>query len=170
MPDQHDTDAFLTLYHEQVNHIYAYLKVRCGHQQTAEDLTSQVWMKAWQSWPTVKHDRVRSWVYQIARRTLIDHYRRQPDISWDGLEGAMTRPVRDVQNDIAEIRRALWKLTDEQRDIIVMRIWDGLSFTEIAEMLNSSPAACKMRYQRGVSSLGSFLALLTLFLYAQPYH
>ena len=167
MTDRPGTDAFLTLYHSHVNKIYAYLMVRCGHAQTAEDLTSQVWMKAWQAWPTVRPERPTSWVYQIARRTLIDHQRHQPEIAWDGLEAAMNRPGHNSSQDIAEIRQALWKLADEQRDIIVMRVWDGLSFAEIAEVLNSSESACKMRYQRGVVRLGSLLTLLTLFLYAQ---
>jgi DNA-directed RNA polymerase specialized sigma24 family protein len=57
-------------------------------------------------------------------------------------------------------------LTPEQHNIIFMRVWDGLTFDEIATILHITVPAAKMRYQRGVATLGSLLTLLTLFFYA----
>ena len=170
MPNVQPLEEFAAMYQELAPQIFAFLVTRTGHRPTAEDLASQTWMKAWRAWPKARHTFPKAWVFRIARNCLIDFYRRTPDIAWDELASVVDQPSPDRSQDLQEVRRMMERLSAEQREIIILRIWEGLTFDEISAMLDISSAAAKMRYQRGVLALGSFMSLLTLFFYARPYH
>jgi RNA polymerase sigma-70 factor (ECF subfamily) len=112
-----------------------------------------------------------AWIYKIARNTVIDHYRtRKVDTNiedvWDLSSGEDLDRDLDVKQKLEHIEKYLVKLKSEQRDIIIMRIWQGMSYREISEVLGKSEDSCKMMFSRVIKKLREemplviFLALL----------
>ena len=168
-------EAFATLYEAYVRNIYDFLFFRTFHKETAEDLTSETFLKALRNIDRYDGSKAsfKTWIYRIARNTLIDHVRtrhetldvaQQPEASTDAHLDAQF----DAQQSVDEVKKILDTFPEEQRDIIIMRLWDQLSYAEISLILEKSPEACKMHFSRGMSALRKNLpnlATLLLFIY-----
>lgn len=161
--------AFSDLYEQFARPLYGFILLRTKHRETAEDLVSQTWFKAWRSIARCTPERFPGWLYTIARRLIIDHYRTsRPEISWDQLPGydAGTDLAHDtaVRNAYDTIKEQLAVLTPEQREVVILRLWDDLSFDDIAAILGKSPTSCRMLMSRGIKTLRSLSPAFTLFI------
>jgi RNA polymerase sigma-70 factor, ECF subfamily len=176
-----DREAFGRLYDIYSKRIYAYIYYRTLRREAAEDLTGTVFLKALEGLAGYEPGPggFAAWIYGIARNAVADHYRRESRLEslesrgaglWDLADG--TDLALDAEN------RVLWErvapimagMPSEQREILVMRIWDGLPHAEIARILGKSEGACKMAYSRAMASLraAAALSLLVAFLGAMP--
>jgi RNA polymerase sigma-70 factor (ECF subfamily) len=166
-----DLKNFGFLYEKYIRAIYDFVYYKTHHKQTAEDLVSTVFMKALEKIGSFDFDKgtFQAWLYQIARNTVIDHYRTQKqdkniDDVWDlSSKDDMARNM-EVRGGLAQIEKYIKNLDSEQRDIIIMRIWQGMSHAEIAEALGKSEASVKMTYSRTIRKLRDEMPL-ELFLY-----
>ncbi|MDE3090215.1 MAG: sigma-70 family RNA polymerase sigma factor, partial [Chloroflexota bacterium] len=133
---------------------------------TAEDLTAQVFLKAWER---VEHYQIRglpfgAWLFQIARNLVIDHYRTRREVA--PLESGDAGDLRDAL-DIDEVveqrleaerlRRALQRLTEEQRQVLTLKFIDGFSTAEIARTLGKKPGAIRALQMRGLQTLAEIM-------------
>lgn len=153
-------DQYVHLYDEYVQGLYQFVIYRVQHKQTAEDLVSQIWLKALERIDTYDSQKAsfKTWIYRIARNTVYDYYRTKK--SEQDIDDMWTiADTHDVEYDTAlkialEKTSALLKeLKPEQRDIVMLRVWDQLSFKEIAELVGKSEAACKMSFSRSVAAM-----------------
>jgi len=166
-------EFFTDLYNLYVRKIYEFVYFKTHHKQISEDLTSEIFLKALENFKkySAKKGKFSSWIYGIARNTVIDYYRTKKyeyDIAdaWD--LSAKDDVGLDIENKerIEKVRRFLNKLTSEQRDIIILRIWSDLPYREIAEIMGKTEANCKMIFSRALAKVrqGGILALLMLLL------
>ncbi len=172
-----DAGAFGALYDRYVRKIHEYLFYRCHHRETAEDLTSLTFTKALERLASFDAGKgtFSAWVYRIARNALIDHFRAQKpgtDIEdvWDLLRDG-TDVARDAETAerLRQVEAHLAALPSAQRELVIMRVWDGLSYAEIAEATGKSEAACKMAFSRTIAALRKALPLAAiLLLLAKP--
>lgn len=167
---QGDLNAFTDLYDQYVDPIYRFIFYKTHHRETTEDLTSQTFMKAMDKIGGFNPDKAsfKTWLYTIARNTVIDHYRTVKESSpiedaWD----IGVHPDMDAETDaileLEKIKNAMQKLNPEQREVVMLRVWSDKSFREIAEITGKTEAACKMSFKRTVEKLGKNIALLPLF-------
>jgi len=167
-----DTEAFGLVYDQYIERIYRFVYYKTHHKPTAEDLTSDVFMKALAkvaSFDATKGS-FTGWIYQIARNTVIDHYRRDKsyiDIEdmWDLASDSDTERDAEAVIMVTKVQEHLAVLSSEQRDIVIMRVWEGLSHREIAEVLGKSEASCKMAYSRATKTLRESMGLVTFILF-----
>jgi len=164
-----DAEAFGVLYDIYIKKIYDYIFYKTLNVEVAEDITSTVFVKAWQNLSQFKDGSLVAWLYTIARNTVVDYYRREKfhlniDDCWD---------LRDKKDFIAEVdrdiyldkvREAMIVLKSEERDILIMRFWQELSFQEIAERLNKNEGAVKMACNRALQSLRHKIPLAVFIL------
>src|SRR2546427_3211545 len=131
---QGDPAAFGQLYDRHVSAVYRYVYYRVRDDAEAEDLTSDVFMKALRAIPRYEpRQAFLAWLYRIARNAVIDHVRRGTrQVSF---EDALQHPDADrivdptvevlAASDSVVLRGALAKLTPLQQEVIVLRFLEG---------------------------------------------
>jgi RNA polymerase sigma factor (sigma-70 family) len=155
-----DADAFARLYDAYLPRVYRYVHFRVADDQTAEDLTAQVFLNAWEHLERFKAEApFLAWLYTIARNQVIDHYRtRRPSVSLEQVAALPSgrRPVdEEVQAHFDEqaMREALQVLTEDQQQVLILRFIAELSTEEIAQMLHKRPGAVRALQMRGLQAL-----------------
>lgn len=157
-----ELDEFGNLYDAFVGRIYKFVYYRTGHKQTAEDITSEVFVKALDAVRTFRPERASfaTWLYTIARNTVIDHSRTHRPT--EGLEflvelASGDDPARTAHTtlELEKVLEQLRTFTPRQQDIVLMRLWDGMSHKQIADVLSMSEAGVKMQFSRTLKQLQS---------------
>lgn len=166
-----DLKDFSLLYGTYVKKIYDFIYYRTNHKETAEDLTSRAFMKALEKIGSFDSEKgsFSSWIYRIARNSVIDHYRTKKidaDIAdlWDLDSGDDIERDFDTKEKLKKVDEYLKTLKSEQREILIMRVWQEMSYKEIAEILGKSEASCKMSFSRAVTKLKKEMPLSLLLL------
>ncbi len=161
-----DADAFAELYRDSVQPIYRYILFRVHDRQLAEDLTSDVFLRALkglsryvdQGRPFV------AWLYTIAHARIVDHYRRSDrrpleqdlDVVQIAARTDMDRPM--LQRQAArELRRAIARLTPDQQQVIILRFIEGKRTETVAEIMGKKPNAIKALQHRALRTLAKHL-------------
>jgi RNA polymerase sigma-70 factor (ECF subfamily) len=139
-----------------------------GSEEDAQDICQEAFLKAFRGLPSFKREaRFSSWLYQIALNLSRDRLRRRKTRSWISLDDAEeTHPGRvaaamggpaDDWVESREIQRlvalAVADLPDEQREVVVLKEYQGLTFPEIAEIQGVPLSTVKTRLYRGLSVL-----------------
>ena len=139
-----------------------------GDREEAQDLCQQTLLKAYQGLGRLREpEHFSTWLYQIAVNACRDEFSRrkgrptvsedevgeQPDLSQPGTElGAMRRDLRDW------LERGLQAIPEEQRLVVVMKEYQQLKFTEIADILKVPVNTVKSRLYYGLNNLRKVLA------------
>ncbi|HEY7822059.1 MAG TPA: RNA polymerase sigma factor [Acidimicrobiia bacterium] len=116
----------------------------------AADATQQTFIKAWQAATTYDADReLGPWIYAIARRTAIDIYRKSSrSVASDEVDATSLPPSLDTIWEVFEVRSAIDQLPDEERQVIKLSHFDGLTHVEIAEHMGIPVGTVKSRSHR----------------------
>lgn len=137
-----------------------------GSDDEALDLCQETFLKAYRGLGSFKREaRFSSWLYQIALNLCRDRLRRKRGKTWvslDDLEDGAAAPqtpgptaldlveARDLSRTVAV---AVAALPEEQREVIVLKEYQGLTFLEIAEVLGLPMSTVKTRLYRGLGQL-----------------
>jgi RNA polymerase sigma-70 factor (ECF subfamily) len=146
--------------------VYNYAYIQLGDVQQAEDLASEVLLRMLES---LKGYRFRglplsAWVFRIARNCLIDLHRRRkrrPEVGlFEGIPDAEDNPPLAAERAMtqAELRRALVHLTEEQRQVIILKFIQGMDNATVARILGRSQGAVKSLQHRALVSLKKILS------------
>jgi len=164
-----DLSQFSQLYDTYARKIYDFIYYRVQHRPSAEDLTSQTFFKALENIGKYRDNsgNFSAWLYKIARNTVIDYYRtkkNEADVTdYFGLnDGSDLARDFDTKEKLKSVEKYLQGLNPEVREILIMRVWQGLSYQEIGAILNKSEASCKMQFSRAITKLRKDLPLASL--------
>ena len=164
------SDAMGQLYDIYAVAIYKFVFYKTMHKETAEDLTSKVFFKVLEKLETFNSEKssFRTWLYTVARNTVIDHYRTQKknkniDDVWDLSSKEKVDDIVENRMQLEKVQEALKDLKIEQREIVLLRVWQGMSYKEIAEVTGSTEAACKMSYSRSMKIVKENIVTLIFF-------
>jgi len=167
-------DDFSILYCKYVKKIYKFIYYKVQHRETAEDLTSLTFMKALDKINSFSNARstFSTWIYTIARNNVIDFYRTNKnnlDINdiWDLEDHTDIERDADAKSKLVKVEKYLKELKAEQREIIMLRVWEDMSYREIAEITGKSEGNCKVIFFRALKELKTKmpLELLLYFLF-----
>ena len=149
-----DTDAITVLYHAMNPALLRYY--RANAPRVAEDLAQEVWLSAAPRLGSFEGDeqQFKAWLFTVARRRLVDHWR---------VSGRRVSEVHDEVEPVAQdddpsarligdaaIAELTADLTDEQREVITLRVVGGLSVDEVAAIIEKSPGAVRVIQHRAL--------------------
>lgn len=145
--------------------IFRYLYYRVGDLQTAEDLTSEVFLRMIEKLSIYQAHKLsfQAWLFQIARNLSIDHYRKmnlRDSIQLeDDYPGSGEAPLDLIDRELTseKLCQALSELSGNQRDVIVMRFVVGMPIGEVAETLHKTEDSIKGLQRRALSALRDIL-------------
>ncbi len=119
-------------------------------QGLAADATQQTFLKAWKAASTYDPERsIKPWIYAIARRTAIDIYRkRSRTVTKDDVDTVALPRGLETAWEVFEVRAAVDALPDDEREVIRMSHFDGLTHQEIADTIGIPLGTVKSRSHR----------------------
>lgn len=161
----YDEDAIRQVYRLHSDGIYRFALYQSGDQHVAEDVAGEVFVRMMESigtytyrgWP------ISAWLYRIARNLVVDHQRRGNRLTVledaDDSRAMSADPVDLAESELSwgELRGLLAHLTDEQRQVIVLRFMDNLENDEVAEIIGKSRGSVKALQHRALRSLRRLL-------------
>jgi len=159
-----DPLAFGELYEYHAPVIFRYLFVHLDSRMDAEDLTGEVFLKAWQSLPKYNEHGVPflAFLFRVARNVLVDHYRRsnrqetKPPEELDGYkqEGGL-EPIDLVGNQMEHqhILQVLSRLRPDYQSVLTLRFISELSPEETAQVMERSVGAIRVLQHRALTAL-----------------
>jgi RNA polymerase sigma-70 factor, ECF subfamily len=160
-----DTAAFAELYRRYLPRVYRYVLAQLGDPHQAQDVTSQTFLAAFESIDTFRGTGAfSSWLLTIARHKVVDSKRRQKAVA--PLEEAAhlasrelsPEQITETRLEIERILHTLQTLAPERAEALALRIFGGLTSTEVAAVMGKSEAAVKMLVYRAVHDLQDRLA------------
>ena len=163
-----DANAFGELYDRYVERVYRYLYFRTGSHPEAEDLTEQVFLKAWEAIGRYRWQGrpFLAWLYRLAHNSHIDHVRTQkPTTSLNNDDRPLDVPSQAAQVELARtldadlLTRALGQLTPDQQQVIVMKFIEGMDNDQIAASMDKREGAIRALQMRALMSLRRVLEL-----------
>ncbi|MDX1511413.1 MAG: sigma-70 family RNA polymerase sigma factor [Nitriliruptorales bacterium] len=162
-----DRDAFAQIYDRHVGEIFGFVMNRVRQRETAEDLTGDVFMRAFRRLPDFewKGVDIGAWIMTIARNRVADHFRSfstRLERSSDDIRHDVEVRGTDAPERIAEGRelarrlgRALEQLSDEHREVIELRFVHELSLADTAQVIGRTVGATKSLQFRALKALAS---------------
>lgn len=162
-------EAIGALYDVHCQAIFRYFLARLGHQETAEDLTGEVFRRMLIGLPQYRIIDLpfRAWLFRIAHNLLVDHYRSESShalVPLTEVENDSTDevdPVSAVEQKLTmeHAYQALSDLEPSQRDVLALRFLSGLSLKETAFAMGRTEDAIKSLQRRGLAALRLSLAI-----------
>ncbi len=158
-----DKEAFGKLHDLYAEAIYRFLYARLNNRMDAEDLTGEVFLRAWRSLPNYrpKGHLFSAYLFRIARNLLTDHYRQAKRVNVvEEHDERLLQTSEDMPADIIiakqeyqTLKKTLGKIREDYRNVLILRFISGLSPDETAEAMGRSPGAVRVLQHRALSAL-----------------
>jgi len=159
-----DVDAFGEVFDLFLTPIFRFVFFRLGHQQDAEDLTEEIFLKSWKNisfYQKKVNIPFSAWLFQIAKNTITDFYRQKNKKNTISLneneidKKSENNVFKKTENDFDKKRivQALKKIPPLQADAVTLKFFCELSNQEIAQILKKSETAVRILQSRGLKKL-----------------
>ena len=157
---KHDPSAFAELYERYFPRIYRFVMSRVRDETVAEDLTSEVFMKALagigryrdRGWP------FSSWLYQIAANTIVDRFRtlhpaEDLDRQFGLSDGTSIEEDATRRDDVRRIGSLVQALPAQQRTALVLKFQEDMAVEDIAAVMGKSRGAVRVIIHRAIATI-----------------
>ena len=150
-----DRDALRIIHKHMNRQIYAVAYAVLRDFSLSDDVVQETYVKIIEkAFSYRKGTNARAWVLSIARNIAIDYYRKRKfECDTDEITDAGMRFDESTVLSSMEVKKALDNLSDEERQIVTLKVYAGLKHREIAELLGITTDACKKKYQRAADKL-----------------
>jgi len=161
----HDAHAFGGLYDMHVDRVYRHIYYRVGNEADAEDLTQQVFLKAWQAIHGYKKTASPfiAWLMTISHNSVVDFYRTKKDKAYLEAEVLASDPASSPERaaeagfEQQSLRRAILQLGNDEQQVVILRFMGGFEFAEIASLMKKKEGNIRVILHRALVKLRSIL-------------
>ncbi len=160
---QGDGEAFGKLYDLHLDAVYRYVYYKISGVAEAEDLTAQIFVKAWEAIPRYQWREIpfSHWLMRLARNAVIDHYRTARHHDELGESLVSREPDPQVEYLRSESRQrleaAVRRLPEDQHMVIVLRFIEEMDYAQVAEIMGKSQGALRVIQHRALAALRRIL-------------
>ena len=165
---QGDKEAFTQLYETHFDRVFRYLVVRVRNKAEVEDMTQQVFVKAFEAMPSFRWKGIpfSAWLFRIAHNLVVDYIRKvkkQPvtvpfeEVVVIGDDDPQKEAERKL--DIERLISATRQLTEAQREVISLRFAGGLPVAQVARVMGKSGGAIKALQHSAIVALRKALSV-----------
>ncbi len=156
---------FSIIYDNYIDKIYRFIFLKVNSQETAQDLSSETFLKCWQVYqenekPGSKIQNIQAFLYKIARNLVIDYYREKGRAQVVSTEFTTILDPQSnfeekavLNSDIEQIRAVLAGLKEDYQNVIIWHYLDDLPMPEIAKLLDRTEEATRVLLHRALNSL-----------------
>jgi RNA polymerase sigma factor (sigma-70 family) len=161
-PSAHQ-ERFRHVYADHFDRVLGYALRRVSRPEDAADVVAETFLVAWRRLGDVPEEpRTRLWLYGVARRVLANQRRgdRRRTALGDRLGAQLAASVPDHAGDVVDRVRyadALARLSERDREVALLHVWEGLEPREIADVLGVSAVAARSRLSRARARLRAVL-------------
>ena len=150
------------VYQNYSKKVMSYIRPRINNPSDAEDLHSAVFTKVYEKFSSFDQTKasVSTWVYTIARNTLIDFFRTRKVMDELGDEDIVEEAAfQGILNEetLNELASALEKLPERERDLIILHYYHNRQLKEIAVKMHMSYSNCKLVHNKALMKLRQYL-------------
>ncbi len=162
-----DSEAWAQIYARDYPRIYAYLYRRLGNIELAEDIAATVFLHAVERIGsfTYRGFSLSAWLFRIAHNQSVDHFRRKAKVATEPLTEELSIMEDTVQETVEktvireELSLALENITEEQRQVVLLKFFADLSNAEVARIMGKREGAVKALHHRALASLRHILKM-----------
>jgi RNA polymerase sigma-70 factor, ECF subfamily len=152
--------ALTALYNQYFERIYRFIFYRVSHKETAEDLTEDVFIKAFKNLRTLEQAAAfEGWLYQIARNLVIDYYRsKRAVVPLEEIENTLEYETNivdlvNLQTEQTIFIKLLKELSPEQQQVIKLKFLEDIDNASIAEIMKKTEGAIRVIQHRAITRL-----------------
>lgn len=163
-------DAVVELYESRYERVARYFAMRIGNVTDAEDLASEVFVRALRSVESFKETGapLESWIFRIAHNLTVDYLRRKDrrptPVPLDGVEGSLVghtdNPGEDLERkqEVEELGTGFDRLSEAQRQVLALRFGAEMTSEQVAEVVGKKPGAVREMQSAAIKKLRQVLA------------
>jgi len=160
-----DSETWTQIYQCYYPKIYAYLSRRLGNTNPVEDIVADVFLRAVEGIGSFSYrgTSLLAWLYRIAHNQMVDHLRRKAKLNTRPLTEEALAEIATSEDTTEgvlirkELNAALKNLTEDQRQVVLLKFFGGLSNAEVARIIGKSEGAVKALQHRALASLRRIL-------------
>lgn len=154
-----DKEVLEVIIQKYYDEIYRFCLYLTGQEADSQDIVQEVFLKFIRHVDSYRYKNLKGYLLMIARNSCYDYFRHKKetvcieDVEETGREDTGILRVEDEMM----LRQALAFLSPQQREVILLRIQEGLKYTEIAKILGCHLSTVKSRYFQGIQKLNKLL-------------
>jgi RNA polymerase sigma-70 factor, ECF subfamily len=158
-------DRLAGLYEEYYNKIAHYAYVRIGNKAEAEDIAGEVFLKALKSLKSYEERGLpmQAWLFKIAHNLVVDRLRKVSQLTMITIDNVEIKSENDPEDtalinlEMDRVKTAMHGLTEEQREVLRLRFFGGLTSREAGNVLNKSDGAVREMQRAALVKLRQLL-------------
>lgn len=153
-----DREALGMVVEQYYDDIYRFCLYMIHDENDAYDLTQEVFLKFIKYGSSYQHNNLKGYLLTIARNICFNYFRNKKE-AFPVFEMSNVEEISMIQKEYNEVEMSMWfveilsRLSDEIREVIILRIYEELKFREIAKIMGSSISTAKSRFRLGVKHL-----------------
>ena len=138
--------------------VYRFILKNLRHEEDSKDVVQSAFEKLWINRETVENERSKSFLFTVAYHQMIDHIRKNKRVSLQEDFSKEMRATREPQHNVKKIlNEALYRLSETQRSLVLLKDYEGYSYDEIAQITSLSISQVKVYLHRARIQLKNYL-------------
>jgi RNA polymerase sigma-70 factor (ECF subfamily) len=140
------------------DNVYRFILKNLKHEEDARDVVQASFEKLWINREKVDNDRSKSYLFTVAYHQMIDLIRKNKKVKLEEDFSSSLQTTREPQSEIKKLlNEALYRLSETQRSLVLLKDYEGYSYDEIAEITSLSISQVKVYLHRARIQLKNYL-------------
>jgi RNA polymerase sigma-70 factor (ECF subfamily) len=154
-----DGDVMHSMYEQYSDQIYRFLAWQTGDSVLAEDLTSEVFLRAWKNKEKLSPDDQKAWLYRVARNLTTDYWRKKKPTPLDEQEEVVfdhdLHEEVAQKEQIAQLQKLVTAMREDYKTVLTLRLFEQIDYGEISTIMKKSEGNIRVLYYRALKELRS---------------